>query len=112
MEKNPTVGRIAQLNDMMRQAPGMYGTWMQTQGIEALPVDVQSAIREKVETFSAWTEENDPWHEHDFGAFEIEGHKIFFKISYFDRQLTYHSPDPADPAVTHRVLHLMLASEY
>ena len=31
---------------------------------------------------------------------------------YFDRTLTHHSPDPADPAVTERVITIMLADEY
>jgi Protein of unknown function (DUF3768) len=113
MEQHDTVRRIATLNDMMRQAPGLYGTWMQTQGIEALPMQVQSKIREAVEKFDQFDpEENDPWGEHDFGAFEIEGEKIFWKISYFDREMAYHSPDPADPTVTRRVLMIMLSSEY
>jgi hypothetical protein len=55
---------------------------------------------------------NDPHEEHDFGSFEAEGHTIFFKIDYFDRSLTYHSPDPTDPAVTVRVITVMLADEY
>ena len=37
---------------------------------------------------------------------------IFFKIDYFDRTLIHHSPDPADPAVTERVITIMLADEY
>jgi hypothetical protein len=43
---------------------------------------------------------NDPYEEHDFGSFEVDGHTIFFKIDYFDSTLTVHSPDPSDPAVT------------
>ena len=29
---------------------------------------------------------------------------MFFKIDYYDRSLNGHSPDPADPTVTTRVL--------
>ena len=55
---------------------------------------------------------NDPHEEHDFGSFEAEGHTIFFKIDYYDRDLAYHSPDASDPAVTERVMTVMLAEEY
>jgi Protein of unknown function (DUF3768) len=37
---------------------------------------------------------------------------VIFKIDYYDRSLNFHSPDPADPAVTERVITLMLAAEY
>jgi hypothetical protein len=40
---------------------------------------------EKVETFGSFTPDNDPHGEHDFGAFEHAGHKIFWKIDYYDR---------------------------
>jgi len=59
---------------------GVAGRVFQTQGISALPPDVQSAIREKVELFDSFTEDNDPHGEHDFGAFEHEGERIFWKI--------------------------------
>jgi hypothetical protein len=55
---------------------------------------------------------NDPHEEHDFGAFDVDGHTIMFKIDYLDRDLSMHSPDPADPAVTQRVITIMLAEEY
>ena len=54
----------------------------------------------------------DPYEEHDFGSFEADGHKIFFKIDYYHSTLTVHSPDPSDPAVTNRVITIMLAEEY
>ncbi len=48
----------------------------------------------------------------DFGALQIDGERILFKIDYYDRSLTGHSPDPADPSYTTRVLTIMLAEEY
>jgi hypothetical protein len=68
--------------------------------------------QEQVAAFDDFCHANDPYEEHDFGLFEVEGETIFFKIDYFDRTLTHHSPDPADPAVTERVITIMLADEY
>ena len=77
-----TTQRIAELNDLCRKAMGVAGRVFQTQGIAALPLPDQSAIWEKVELFDSFTEENDPHGEHDFGAFEHEGQRIFWKIDY------------------------------
>ena len=41
-----------------------------------------------------------------------DGHKLFWKIDYFDPSLTFHSEDAADLAKTVRVLTIMLADEY
>ena len=65
-----------------------------------------------VRTFDDFSEGNDPWGEHDFGAVEIEGEKVFWKIDCYDPTLTMGSENPANEAVTHRVLTIMLASEY
>ena len=63
-------------------------------------------------TFDDFSEDNDPWGEHDFGSFEHNGRTINWKIDYYDLALRFHSPDAADPAVTRRVLTIMLAEEY
>ena len=41
-----------------------------------------------------------------------DGHTIFFKIDYFDKSRSYHSPDPSDPTITEHVITIMLAEEY
>lgn len=56
--------------------------------------------------------ENDAHGERDFGAFEFRGEKLFFKIDYYDLELTYGSEDPADASQTTRVITIMLASDY
>lgn len=56
--------------------------------------------------------ENDAHGERDFGAFEFRGEKLFFKVDYFDLELTYGSEDPADASQTTRVITIMLASDY
>ncbi len=107
-----TTSKIAELNDLCRKAMGVGGKLFQTQGIDALPEDMQSAIREKVEKFDAFTEDNNPHGERDFGSFDHDGQRIFWKIDYYDRTLTRGSENPADPKQTVRVLTIMLASEY
>ncbi len=108
------VDRIAirNLNDLCRTAMGVAGRVYQTQGISALPQQDQSAIREKVEIFDEFTEDNDPYGEHDFGAFTHQGMKIFWKIDYYEKSLNKGSENPADPKQTSRVLTIMLAEEY
>jgi hypothetical protein len=107
-----TTAKIAELNDLCRAAMGVAGRVVQTHGISTLPQEDQSAIREKVEIFDAFTSDNDPHKERDFGAFEHNGNRIFWKIDYYDRTLTKGSEDPSDPTQTVRVLTIMLASEY
>jgi hypothetical protein len=103
--------RIAALNDAFRQT-AFGGQWVVTRGIAALPTHDQLAIMRKVQTFDAFTVDNDPHGEHDFGNFTHAGERIFWKIDYYDRTLTFGSDDPADPAQTVRVMTVMLASEY
>jgi hypothetical protein len=75
-------------------------------------LDQQAEIMHQVHTFAEFTPENTPHGEHDFGSFEYDGKTIFWKIDCYDRDLSYGSPDPADPAVTTRVLTVLLAEEY
>ncbi len=55
---------------------------------------------------------NDPYGEHDFGAIDHNGQKIYWKIDYYDPDLKYGSKDPSGPVQTARVLTIMLANEY
>ena len=70
------------------------------------------AIREKVETFDAFTPDNDPHGEHDFALLQVAGQNVMFKIDYYDRGMTGGSEDPSDANLTCRVLTILLASEY
>src|ERR1700737_121547 len=95
--------RIRALNDELRQNLA-GGVAVMTPGIAALGQDAVERIVKTIAVFDDFCHANDPHEEHDFGSFDAEGHTIFFKIDYFDRNLKYHSPDPTDPAVTIRVI--------
>jgi Protein of unknown function (DUF3768) len=120
--------RIARLNDLARIAMGIACTVVATVRFRSLPDTDQSRVRELVETFDAFTEDNDPHEERDFGCIyqvgddrwtterprvrEDERERVFWKLDYFDRELRFASDDAADPAITRRVLTIMLADEY
>jgi hypothetical protein len=103
--------RIRELNDRLRHNLS-DGTAVMTPGIAALGQEAVERIVKTIAVFDDFCHANDLYQEHDFGSFEVEGQLIFFKIDYFDNDLTYHSPDPADPAATRRVITIMLAEEY
>jgi hypothetical protein len=103
--------RIRALNDDLRQNLG-HGRAVMTPGVAALGPEAVARIIKTVEVYDDFCHANDPYQEHDFGSFEADGQTIFFKIDYFDKSLTYHSPDAADRSVTERVITIMLAEEY
>ena len=102
---------IAELNDDLRRL-GRGGRIMITQGVLGLGEDTRAKVLHSVRRFDAFDKRNDPYGEHDCVIVEVEGHSILWKIDYYDTTLTMHSPDPADPDVTCRVLTIMLADEY
>lgn len=83
-----------------------------THGIAALGLAAVNGIFSGIASFSAFTEDNDPHGEHDCAVMDVEGQRVIWKVDYYDRSRTYHSPDPADPKLTVRVMTVMLASEY
>jgi Protein of unknown function (DUF3768) len=107
---------IRALNDEFRHlktaAALKLGKVVLTAGIAAWPYDDQQVIMALVRKFYAFTDVNDAWGEHDFGAFEYRRERIFWKIDYYDRSLKHGSPDASDAELTCRVLTVMLAEEY
>jgi hypothetical protein len=103
--------RIRALNDDFRRT-FVGGMVVITAGVEAMPADQRKSLLAKVRAFDAFTEDNDPHGEHDFGAVDEGSVRCFWKVDYFDRDMTMHSPEATDPAVTTRVLTVMLAEEY
>ena len=83
-----------------------------TAGVAALGPEAVARIVKTIAVYDDFCHADDPYEEHDFGSFEVDGALIFFKIDYFDKALVAHSPDPSDPSVTERVITIMLAEEY
>ncbi|MGV6850428.1 MAG: DUF3768 domain-containing protein [Marinibacterium sp.] len=104
--------RIRCLNDAFRRGDVQQGTVVITEGIRTIGDDALPRIMTTIAAFDNFSEDNDPRGEHDFGAFDCQDERIFWKIDYFDRELKYHSPDAANPEVTCRVLTVTLAREY
>ena len=102
---------IRDLNDAFRQTL-IGGRCVVTAGVAALGEATIALLLDTVRRYSEFAPDNDPYGEHDFGAFDHAGIRFFWKIDYFDRSLTFGSEDPADPARTTRVLTLMKAEEY
>lgn len=101
---------IRQLNDAFRARPG--DGWFFTRGIRAEGPYFVAAALLAVTQFEAFTPDNDPYGEHDFGALGVLGRRVFWKIDYFDKTGEHASADPANPAITKRILTVLLASEY
>jgi Protein of unknown function (DUF3768) len=107
--------RIRALNDEMRTAGPLTQSanrWVFTAGVLALGDNEAAAAVERVMDFAEFDDDNDPYGEHDFGAFDLAGQRLFWKIDYYDRAMEGGSPDPTDGSVTVRVLTTLLASEY
>ena len=110
--ESPNNARVRELNDLFRTQGLGIGSLMITEGIQAKGQDFVVQAIDAVRTFDAFTEDNDPRGEHDFGAIDLEGERIFFKLDPYNLDCTAGSENPANAGTTHRVLTIMLAHEY
>lgn len=104
-------GEIAILNDELRKR-GRGGHIMVTRGVRSLPTFEVVGLLAALAAYGAFDADNDPYGERDFGDLDIGGEELLWKIDYYDVLGRYASPDPTNPAVTMRVLTVMLSSEY
>ena len=77
--KNTNLSETAQRYDRLRMSIPFIrppDTLVVAGGLAAAFPDDLPLIFEKVKEFSTFTEDNDPWREHDFGAFEHKGEKL------------------------------------
>jgi hypothetical protein len=106
------------LNDAFRSELPLVGpaiadnTLVITHGVAAQGNAFVDRAMKAVREFADFSESNDPYGEHDFGSFELDGVTLYWKIDAYDLSLECGSPDATDPAVTRRVLTILLADEY
>ena len=106
--------KIAKLNDAWR----ISGPMMITRGIQGFGSEFVDKAINAVRTYTDFNSDNAPHGERDFGSFELEGQKLFWKIDYYakpeagEESHRWDSEDPADPAKTDRITTGMLAEEY
>ena len=119
-----TTQQIQAKNDAFRKAvmfaPQPDGKAVMTRSVASLGNMVCAWIYKQIAEFDAFTEDNDPYGEHDFGSVtvavdnlmtgEAETHKVFWKIDYYeDADMEYGTEDKLN---AYRVLVIMLSEEY
>ena len=115
--KTPKTEQIRELNDRFRKGDdSITGQVLMTSGVQSL-IDIDPQMRlgqmiAAVRSFDDFSNDNDPYGEHDFGAFDIFEEKLFWKLDYYAPDMLHGSEDPSDIAKTVRVLTILLASEY
>lgn len=102
--KTEQITKIAALNDEYRRGTQFTVTPGVQEAIDFL--GLIQAVRE----YKDFTQDNDPYSEHDFGVLDWYSSKIFWKIDYYDEALEkWCDPLSSD---CNRVLTIMLAEEY
>src|SRR3954468_16717857 len=83
---------IRELNDRFRaylKSTGYHrgaGLLLVTRGVAARGDDFVTRAIDATCAFDNFTDQNDPYREHDFGNFELDGETVFWKIDYYDRE--------------------------
>lgn len=103
---NARAAKIARLNDRFR---GMAVDVIVTKGVMHGVHDVIGLVK-AIERFDAFTPDNDPHGEHDFGSLNWYGATVFWKIDYYEGEYQYWC-DPLSSDCK-RVMTVMLAEEY
>ena len=113
-----TTARIAQDNDRFRAVAALGcpcdipGQVFFTPGVTEKGPEFLTLLCLTVAGFTDFNENNDPWGDHSFGAVEVCGTRVFWKIDLYDEKLEFGTSNPLDLTVTRRVLTMMLPSEY
>ena len=119
VETSPEARRIAEQNDRFRSYIP-FGQWsgepqgrvVVTRAVADMGPNFQIAAVLAVAKDGTFTEDNDPYGDHSFGAVTVEGRKLWWKIDLYDLAYQWGSEAPDDPARTRRVLTIMFPEDY
>ena len=89
------LARIRELNDRLRTT-GRGGMVVITNGVGALGWNSRRHLHGCV-AFTGFNPDNDPWGEHDCAALTVDGHRVIWKIDYYDRSRRSTLPTPPIP---------------
>lgn len=103
--------RICALNDQLRRHH-IGGRIMVTNGVVTEGEAFLTTALLMIAAFNDFSDANDPYGEHDFGAVTVGQQRLFWKIDYYDQSLTNAAVDPSSDTGCVRVLTIMKAEEY
>jgi hypothetical protein len=104
--------RISELNDRFRKGDRTLGKYRMSQQVSALSLEEKGQLVQLIRAFDDFSQENDPYGEHDFGSIGMDGEMYYFKIDYYDSEFMYGAEDPSDERYSCRLLTIMHSSEY
>jgi len=109
--------RIAQLNDRCRHGLDPTARHHMTRTLRATleePGTVHGVLATSrlMKAIRDYAFTGDDGLERDFGAFDFDGHRVCFKIDYYEPSMQYGAEDPSDASATVRVMTIMLSSDY
>ena len=110
-ENTDSTHKIRVLNDLLR-VHSIGGDILITAGIHAMTQNFQQRTIQAIRAFYAFTPDNDPYKEHDFGSLHLDKQSIYFKIDYYDKDKECGSESPDNPSITSRVMTVMFSHEY
>lgn len=122
----PEAARIAAQNDTFRRRMGsvvagafqpggaeLHGRVFATAAVAARGRLFVLVCLRAVAAVADFPSEEDPDGLHDFGAVEVEGARVWWKIDlYSDDRLEWGSERPDDPACTYRVLTILFPKDW
>ena len=119
----PHAACIAARNDAFRRrvclgafsgagVPELTGRLVTTAAVEAAGIGFLQGCLERIGRLEDFAPDSDPDGHHDFGAVEVFGTTVWFRIDLHDAQGRSHGSEaPDDPARTWRVLTVLFPSD-